>query len=267
LVLEPAERSQLERWPRLPRTEQRLAIRSRIVLRSADGVDNDEVAAELGVSDKTVAKWRRRFVERRLTGLSDEPRAGCRDGFGRQGEGDRAPDDREQPVEATHWSTRSMAARVGVSAATVGRIWQAFGLKPRWSRRSRSGLSDFLCKRGLSLSGCRRRGVAQTALRLAGRTTIPDRRVSLVDADARPIRRGNPRAHRVWLQGAGHRHQRGLRHRRGAERANPPDDTLLDGAIAKAKASGMQVRSVYADRGFGTSSAELLSPATASQTP
>jgi transposase len=132
LVLEPAERSQLERWARRPRTEQRLALRSRIVLRCADGLDNDEVAAELGISDKTVSKWRRRFVERRLDGLSDEPRPGVpRTVLDDKVEEIVRRTIEEQPVGATHWSTRSMATRVGVSAATVGRIWQAFGLKPQ----------------------------------------------------------------------------------------------------------------------------------------
>jgi transposase len=132
LVLESVELEQLERWARRPKTEQRLALRSRIVLRCAEGLDNDEVAAELGVDAKTVSKWRRRFVGRRLDGLGDEPRPG-------------APrtvlDDKvdevvrrtieEQSPDATHWSTRSMARRVGVSPATVGRIWQAFGLQPQ----------------------------------------------------------------------------------------------------------------------------------------
>src|SRR2546423_14566532 len=76
VVLEPAEREQLERWARRPKTEQRLALRSRIVLRCADGLDNDEVAAELQVHAKTVGKWRRRFLARRLDGLCDDPRPG-----------------------------------------------------------------------------------------------------------------------------------------------------------------------------------------------
>ena len=77
LVLEPAEREQLQRWARRPKTEQRLAMRSRMVLRCADGLDNDEVAVELGVHPKTVGKWRRRFLDRRLDGLWDEPRPGA----------------------------------------------------------------------------------------------------------------------------------------------------------------------------------------------
>jgi transposase len=131
LVVTPPEREQLERWARRPKTEQRLALRSRIVLRCADGLDNDEVAGELSVNEKTVSKWRRRFVERRLDGLSDEPRPGVpRTVLDDKVEEIVRRTIEERPVVATHWSTRAMAARAGVSAATVGRIWQAFGLKP-----------------------------------------------------------------------------------------------------------------------------------------
>src|SRR5262249_29369080 len=118
LVLEPAEREQLERWARRPKTEQRLALRSRIVLRCAEGVDNDEVALELGVNEKTVPKWRRRFLERRLDGLVGEPRPGApRTVLDDKVEEVVRRTLEEQPPAATHWSTRSLAARVGVSPA------------------------------------------------------------------------------------------------------------------------------------------------------
>jgi IS5 family transposase len=96
--------------------------------------------------------------------------------------------------------------------------------------------------------------LAQTEQRLAGQRTIPDRRVSLVDPDARPIRRGNPREPTEFGYKA-----RVADTREGfvivdlPERGNPQDDSLLEGAIIKARCAGMQVRSVYADRGFGTS--------------
>ncbi len=131
LVLEAAEREQLERWARRPRTEQRLALRSRIVLRCAEGLDNIAVAAELGVDPTTVSKWRRRFVAQRLDGLSDAPRPGVpRTVLDDQVEEIVRRTLEETPPDATHWSTRSMAARSGVSPSTVGRIWRAFGLKP-----------------------------------------------------------------------------------------------------------------------------------------
>jgi transposase len=131
LVLEPGEREQLERWSRRPKTEQRLATRSRIVLRCGAGLDNSEVSSELGLDPKTVGKWRRRFLERRLDGLWDDPRPGVpRTVLDDKVEEIVRRTIEETPAGATHWSTRSMAARSGVSRATVNRIWQAFGLKP-----------------------------------------------------------------------------------------------------------------------------------------
>jgi transposase/DNA-binding CsgD family transcriptional regulator len=76
LVLTGLEREELERYARRPKTAQALALRARIVLESASGAPNTEVGARLGVTVQTVGKWRRRFVERRLAGLLDEPRPG-----------------------------------------------------------------------------------------------------------------------------------------------------------------------------------------------
>src|SRR5438876_8846683 len=92
--------------------------------------------------------------------------------------------------------------------------------------------------------------LAQTDLRLAGQRTIPDRRVSLVDPDARPIRMGSPRrptefGYKAQVADTGE----GFVIADVPERGGPIDASLLDGAITKAKKAGMQVRSVYADRG------------------
>lgn len=97
---------------------------------------NQEVASELGVNQATVGKWRRRFVSDRLDGLLDEPRPGAPRTVG---------DDEvqrvvvktleENPPDAAHWSTRSMARATGLSSTTVGRIWRAFGLKPHLAER------------------------------------------------------------------------------------------------------------------------------------
>jgi hypothetical protein len=109
--------------------------------------------------------------------------------------------------------------------------------------------------------------LAQTDLRLAWQRMIPDRRISLVDHDACPIRMGSPRlADRFRLQGAGRPHQRGLRDRGRPGAWRPGRASLLDGAITKAKKVGMQVRSVYADRGFGTSTGDAAPTATGSAT-
>ena len=131
LELTADERETLERWARRPTSAQALAMRCRIVLACAEGTSNGEVAERLRVSRNTVNKWRRRFVDNRLDGLHDEPRPGAPRSIG--------DDDVERlivatleqtPRDATHWSTRSMAAATGMSQSTVSRIWRAFGLKP-----------------------------------------------------------------------------------------------------------------------------------------
>ena len=100
--------------------------------------------------------------------------------------------------------------------------------------------------------------LAQTDLRLAGQRTIPDRRVSLVDPDARPIHTGSPggRAIRFGYKARIADTAEGFVIADVPARGGPTDGSLLDGALAKAKRSGLQVRSVYADRGFGTSTGD-----------
>ena len=131
LTLSGEERETLQRWARRPKSAQVLALRSRIVLACADGSTNTEVAARLGVNKVTVGKWRARFVERRLAALSDEPRPGQPRRIGdEQVEAVIVKTLESTPRNATHWSTRSMAAATGLNQTAVSRIWQAFGLRP-----------------------------------------------------------------------------------------------------------------------------------------
>ena len=110
---------------------QALALRSRIVLGCADGLDNKQVAAREGISRPTVGKWRRRFVESRLDGLADEPRPGRPATVTAEQVEDVVVATLEKtPKNATHWSRTKMAERSGLSPSTIGRIWKAFDLKP-----------------------------------------------------------------------------------------------------------------------------------------
>jgi len=131
VVLSDEEREALERWARRPKSSQALAFRCRVVLAAAEGRSSKEIAAELCCNANTVGKWRSRFARRGIDGLHDEPRPGKPRTIG--------DDDvervivktlEEQPANATHWSTRSMAAATGMSQSAVSRIWRAFGLKP-----------------------------------------------------------------------------------------------------------------------------------------
>ena len=131
LVLAEQERSELERLVRRRGSAQALALRARIVLRCADGLSNTAVSEDLKVSINTVCKWRRRFVEKRLGGLTDAPRTGVPRTISDQ-DVERAITLTLEttPKDATHWSRRSLAKKTGMSESTVGRIWKAFGLRP-----------------------------------------------------------------------------------------------------------------------------------------
>jgi transposase len=131
VVLSDEERVTLERWARRPSTAQALALRCRIVLACAQGGNDIEVAERVGVTRGTVGKWRRRFIDRRLDGLHDEPRPGAPRSIG-DDEIERVivKTLEETPANATHWSTRSLAASTGMTQSAVSRIWRAFGLKP-----------------------------------------------------------------------------------------------------------------------------------------
>ncbi len=131
LELTDGERRQLERWARRPKSAQALALRSRIVLACAEGQTNQAVAVSERTSPQTVGKWRRRFVERRLDGLVDEPRPGRpRTVSDEQVERVIVKTLESTPTDATHWSTRSMAAATGLSQTAISRIWRAFALQP-----------------------------------------------------------------------------------------------------------------------------------------
>jgi len=130
LLLTDDERRTLEQWARRPKTAQRLASRSRIVLACAEGETNRTVAGRLLVSSNSVCKWRERFRVRRLEGLSDEPRPGAPR---------KATDDmvvevitrtlEGPPPNTTQWTTRSMANVAGLSKDTISRLWRTFGLQ------------------------------------------------------------------------------------------------------------------------------------------
>ena len=130
------ERETLKRWARRHSSAQSLALRCRIVLACAEGRTNKEVAAKLGIHPTTVGKWRTRFADDRLDGLVDAPRPGAARTIGDDVVEAVVVDTLESaPPDATHWSTRGLAAQHGISHQTVAEIWRAFGLKP-WRQDS-----------------------------------------------------------------------------------------------------------------------------------
>jgi transposase len=131
LTLSDDEQSKLASWASRPTSAQRLALRARIVLAAAQGNSNTAIAADLRVTLPTVRKWRDRFAQSRLDGLTDEPRPGApRSITDEQVERAVSRTLESKPKDATHWSTRGLAAELGLSQTAVSRIWRAFGLKP-----------------------------------------------------------------------------------------------------------------------------------------
>jgi len=131
LTLTDEEQAKLRSWANRPTAAQRLALRARIVLACAEGHTNADVARRLHLTPHTVGKWRARFLEGRLEGLADEPRPGApRSITDAQVEEVITRTLESKPDNATHWSTRGMAARTRLSQSAVVRIWQAFGLQP-----------------------------------------------------------------------------------------------------------------------------------------
>ena len=132
ITLTEEERATLTKWSRGRRTPARVVLRAEIVLRAADGRENQDIAAELGCTRRTVGTWRKRFAARRLAGIeADAPRGGRTPTVRSAKEAEViAKTTQEPPPNATHWSVRTMAAAVGISKATVQRIWRDNGLQP-----------------------------------------------------------------------------------------------------------------------------------------
>lgn len=131
LEISMEDRETLQRWVARRKTAQALSQRARLVLSSADGISNKDAGARVGLTAQTAGKWRARFIEQGVDGLLDEPRPG----------GPRTITDADvervvtltletTPHEATHWSTRSMAKRSGLSQSAISRVWRAFALQP-----------------------------------------------------------------------------------------------------------------------------------------
>jgi transposase len=134
LILADDERQKLDTWASRPKSTQRLALRAKIILACAQGLENKAVAASLRVNAATVGKWRQRFLDDRLDGLADEPRPGApRTITDAKVEEIVTRTLEEKPKTATHWSTRGMAEAVGLSQSAIVRVWHAFGLKPHLS--------------------------------------------------------------------------------------------------------------------------------------
>src|SRR6201988_3121177 len=132
VVLEPEVKTSLEQWSRSRLLAARQVERAKVVLLAAEGKSDIEIGGLLGISNQKASRWRKRFLRLGMPGLEkDAPRPGRKPA---RPAGVKAAlihkPTQSKPANATHWSTRTMAAEMGVSEATVRRIWHAHGLKP-----------------------------------------------------------------------------------------------------------------------------------------
>lgn len=152
--LDDRMREELHSMTRSRSLPQGLAQRARIILLAAEGLNNSTIARRLGLSRPTVGKWRRRFLDQGLAGLYEEARPGA----------PRAIADdqvaallrrtlKSKPKAGTHWTCRSLAAITGVSAATVHRIWRAFGLQPHRQKHFKLSTDPFLVEKVRDIVG------------------------------------------------------------------------------------------------------------------
>jgi transposase len=154
LELSSEQREELEGLARRRNTAQALALRARIILACAEGGHNTQVAQRLGIFRQTVGRWRRRFIESGVDGLLDEPRPGAPRKIT-----DAAVERvvtltlESKPQDATHWSTRSLAKRAGLSRSSVARIWRAFGLRPHRSESFKLSTDPLLIEKVRDIVG------------------------------------------------------------------------------------------------------------------
>ena len=134
--LSPEQRTALEQLARQRSAPSRLVERARIVLLAAEGLENRQIALRMAITPEKAARWRNRFLAGGIAALQkDAPRPGrTRTITDRQVKKVVEMTLHQKPANATHWSTRTMAAAAGISEASVRRIWRAHGLKPHQVR-------------------------------------------------------------------------------------------------------------------------------------
>ena len=134
LQVTPGQRTELERRVRAGTTSQRDCLRARVVLLRADGMSQEDVGRAVGLSTTSVNKWSQRFSRHGLEGLKDRPGRGRKPSIPLEKVEQVITRAGQAPPGRRRWSSRSMAAEVGVSASSVQRIWRNNGLKPHLSR-------------------------------------------------------------------------------------------------------------------------------------
>src|SRR5664279_605992 len=127
-----SQQKTLEQWARSRSLAARQVGRARVILLAAEGKTDLEIASALNISNQKAARWRKRFLRLGLPGLErDAPRPGRKPAIAASIKAELIHKTTQfKPANATHWSTRTMAAEMGISQTTVRRVWHAHGLKP-----------------------------------------------------------------------------------------------------------------------------------------
>jgi len=132
VVVDQEQKEVLARWGRGRKSPARLVLRAKIVLCAAEGMQNKDIAEQLGTDANTVARWRNRFSSGGLAGIQKDAARGGRPPTARRQLARKIIEKttQQRPANATHWSTRTLAEQLGCSRMMVQRVWEANGLKP-----------------------------------------------------------------------------------------------------------------------------------------
>lgn len=149
LVLDAAERAQLQSMTRSRSIPAALQARAQIVLASAAGEPNSSIARRLGYTNATVGKWRRRFLEQRINGLYDELRPGKPRSINDERVAELIQTTlHSKPTDGTtHWSIRTLSAETGISSTSVHRYISLFGLQPHRSKSFKLSTDPFFIEK------------------------------------------------------------------------------------------------------------------------
>lgn len=136
LYVSPSSRLRLEALIADRNTPRKLVWRAKIVLGTADGCGTNEIMRRTGISKPTVWRWQERFMDEGVDGLlRDKTRPSRIKPLSVETKLKViAKTANERPAKATHWSRTAMAAEMGISPSSVGRIWAEAGLKPHQTR-------------------------------------------------------------------------------------------------------------------------------------
>jgi putative transposase len=154
LEMSPEDREQLVGWASAPSMPQGIATRMRIVLLADEGLNNKQIAKEVNLSQGSVGKWRRRFIQKGIEGLHDELRPGRPRSISDEKVATMLQETIDtKPKDTTRWTCRDFAEQSGVSKSTVQRIWSEFGLRPHRHRDFKLSTDPFFVEKVRDIVG------------------------------------------------------------------------------------------------------------------